>query len=194
MNRDELLGKVKEQMTDHRFTHTLGVASTAVALAERYGADKQKAELAGILHDFCKYWDKDRMKELIEQSELIPRDLLSYDKELWHAPVGALVVERDLHIEDAEVLNAIRFHTSGRPGMSLLERILWLADYIEPGRHFPGVEEIRELADQDLNKALVRALGNTITFLAKQQKRIYPLTVQTYNDLIQELDRQERSS
>lgn len=194
MNRDELLGKVKEQMTDHRFTHTLGVASTAVALAERYGADKQKAELAGILHDFCKYWDKDRMKELIEQSELIPRDLLSYDKELWHAPVGALVVERDLHIEDAEVLNAIRFHTSGRPGMSLLERILWLADYIEPGRHFPGVEEIRELANQDLNRALVRALGNTITFLVKQQKRIYPLTIQTYNDLIQEFDRQERSS
>ncbi|WP_134700105.1 bis(5'-nucleosyl)-tetraphosphatase (symmetrical) YqeK [Ammoniphilus sp. YIM 78166] len=194
MNRDELLSKVKEQMTDHRFTHTLGVASTAVALAERYGADQQKAELAGFLHDFCKYWDKSRMKEWIEQSDRIPDDLLRYDKELWHAPVAALVVERDLHIEDAEVLNAIRFHTSGRPGMSLLERILWLADYIEPGRHFPGVEEVRELANQDLNRALVKALGNTITFLVKQQKRIYPLTIDTYNDLVQELDRQERSS
>ncbi len=194
MNRDELLGRVKEQMTDHRFTHTLGVASTAVALAERYGADQQKAELAGFLHDFCKYWGKDRMKELIEQSDRIPCDLLTYDKELWHAPVGALVVERDLNIKDAEVLNAIRFHTSGRPGMSLLERILWLADYIEPGRHFPGVDEVRELANQDLNRALVKALGNTITFLVKQQKRIYPLTIDTYNDLVQELDRQERSS
>lgn len=184
MNREELLSKVKEQMTDHRFIHTLGVASTAVALAERFGADIRKAELAGLLHDFCKFWDKGRMRDIIEKEPAIPNELLGYDKELWHAPVGAMVVRQELGIKDQEILDAISYHTSGRPGMSKLEKILWLADYIEPGRQFPGVDEVRELAQQHLDVALVQALGNTISFLVKQKKRIYPLTLQTYNDLV----------
>ncbi len=187
MNREELLSKVKEQMTDHRFLHTLGVASTAVTLAERFGADPQKAELAGLLHDFCKYWEKSKMRGIMEREPSIPADLLDYDKELWHAPVGAIVARQELGIEDQEVLDAIAYHTSGRPGMSRLEKILWLADYIEPGRQFPGVEEIRELAEQHLDFALAQALGNTISFLVKQKKRIYPLTLQTYNDIIYSL-------
>lgn len=184
MNREELLSKVKEQMTDHRFMHTLGVAATAVALAERFGADAQKAELAGLLHDFCKFWDKGKMREIVERESSLPGELLDYDKELWHAPVGAIVARQELGIQDQEILDAIAYHTSGRPGMSRLEKILWLADYIEPGRQFPGVEEVRELAEQDLDLALLQALGNTITFLVKQKKKIYPLTLHTYNDLV----------
>ena len=193
MNDANLLDKVKAQMTAHRFTHTLGVADTAVLLSERYGEDKEKAYLAGILHDYCKFWEKERMKEIIVQADSISTDILDYDKELWHAPVGAYVVQQELNIQDTAVLDAIRFHTSGRPGMSQLEKILWLADYIEPGRHFPGVDEVRELAVQDLNKALVKAMGNTIIFLVKQGKRIYPLTLETYNDLVRQIEKQERS-
>ena len=184
MNREELLRKVKQQMNDHRFQHTLGVASTAVKLAKKYGADPDQAELAGILHDYCKYWDKERMRSIIEENEQISSDLLRYDKELWHAPVGAIVVKKELGIADPIVLDAIAYHTSGRSGMGLLEKILWLADYIEPGRHFPGVEEVRELAENNLDGALIKAVGNTILFLVKQKKRIYPLTLETYNDLI----------
>lgn len=193
MKDEHLLEKVKAQMTAHRFTHTLGVADTAVSMSERYGEDKERAYLAGILHDYCKFWEKDRMKQIIMQEDSIPSDILDYDKELWHAPVGAHVVQQELQIQDAAVLNAIRYHTSGRPGMSQLEKILWLADYIEPGRHFPGVEEVREMAKQDLNKALVKAMGNTIVFLVKQGKRIYPLTLETYNDLVKQIEKQERS-
>lgn len=187
MDREKMIEIVKEQMTDHRFQHTLGVAATAAELANRYGADPLKADTAGLLHDFCKFWDKERMKSIILESPVIPSDLLHYDKELWHAPVGAAVVREQLGIEDSDVLDAITYHTSGRPGMSLFEKILWLADYIEPGRQFPGVEVVREMAQQDLNLALVQALGNTITFLVKQKKRIYPLTLETYNDLVQNL-------
>ncbi|MEW9667319.1 bis(5'-nucleosyl)-tetraphosphatase (symmetrical) YqeK [Ammoniphilus sp. 3BR4] len=193
MNVENLLDRVKAQMTAHRFAHTLGVADTAVSLSERYGEEKEKAYLAAILHDYCKFWEKDRMKQIIMQEDSIPSDILDYDKELWHAPVGAYVVQQELHIQDAAVLDAIRFHTSGRPGMSQLEKILWLADYIEPGRHFPGVDEVREIAKRDLTKALVKALGNTIVFLVKQGKRIYPLTLETYNDLVRQIEQQERS-
>jgi len=184
MKREELLQRVKEQMNEHRFTHTLGVASTSVKLAKKYGADPEQAELAGLLHDFCKYWDKERMKAIIEESDQIPSDLLQYDKELWHAPVGAVVVKNEMGVSDPLVLNAIASHTSGRPGMGLLEKILWLADYIEPGRHFPGVDEVREIAEKSLDQALITAMGNTIIFLVKQKKQIYPLTLETYNDLI----------
>ncbi|HJV44388.1 MAG TPA: bis(5'-nucleosyl)-tetraphosphatase (symmetrical) YqeK [Bacillota bacterium] len=187
MDREELLKRVQEQMPEHRFTHTQGVASTAVRLANQYGANEDDAELAGILHDYCKYWNKEKMQEIIEQTNSIPKDLLLFDKELWHAPVAACVAEKELGIYNPDVLSAIRFHTSGRTGMSLLEKIVWLSDYIEPGRIFPGVEEVRLLAEQNLDQALIKAFGNTISFLAKQGKKIYPLTLEAYNDLVQQV-------
>lgn len=184
MNREEWLAKVKEQMTDHRFIHTLGVAQTAVALAEKYGADPGKADLAGILHDYCKYWDKDKMHDILIQDMSVEKELLEYDKELWHAPAGAYIAQHELGVHDEEIINAIRFHTSGRTNMGKLEKVLWLADYIEPGRHFPGVDEVRELAARDLDEALIQAFANTISFLVKHGKRVYPLTLFTYNDLV----------
>ncbi|MCP6368247.1 bis(5'-nucleosyl)-tetraphosphatase (symmetrical) YqeK, partial [Klebsiella pneumoniae] len=81
--------------------------------------------------------------------------------ELWHAPVGAFLVRNEVGITDKEVLDAIAYHTSGRPGMTLLEKIVYVADYIEPGRRFPGVDEVRELAKKDLNAALIQSLKNT---------------------------------
>jgi predicted HD superfamily hydrolase involved in NAD metabolism len=184
MKREEWLEKAKAQMTDHRFIHTLGVAQTAIELAGKYGADPEKADLAGILHDYCKFWDKAKMREIIMQDPSVEKDLLNYDKELWHAPAGAYIVKNDLGIKDEEITNAIRFHTSGRPNMSKLEKIIWLADYIEPGRHFPGVDEVRELAARSLDHALIQAFANTIGFLVQHGRRVYPLTLYTYNDLV----------
>jgi predicted HD superfamily hydrolase involved in NAD metabolism len=104
--------------------------------------------------------------------------------ELWHAPVGAYLVEKEVGIVDAEIIDAIRFHTSGRPKMTMLEKVIYVADYIEPGRHFPGVEEVRELAKTSLNEALIKAIHNTIVFLMKKKQPIYPNTFLTYNDLV----------
>jgi predicted HD superfamily hydrolase involved in NAD metabolism len=183
MERDAALKIVKEQITEHRYQHTLGVMETAIVLAKHYGADVKKAELAAIFHDYAKFRPKEEMKEII-LDQGFPEDLLSFNAELWHAPVGAYLVEMEAGIKDQEVLGAIRYHTSGRPGMSLLEKIIYLADYIEPGRHFPGVDEVRLMAKENLNTALIQAVKNTILFLMKKNQPIYPDTFQTYNDLV----------
>ena len=183
MNRDQALAIVKEQLTEHRFLHTIGVMETAINLAAKYGADTKKAELAAIFHDYAKFRSKEEMREIIIK-EGMPSELLEYNSELWHAPVGAFLTEKEAGINDKEVLDAIRYHTSGRPGMVLLEKIIYLADYIEPGRHFPGVCEVRDLAETNLNKALIKAVQNTIMFLMKKGQPVFPASFQTYNDLV----------
>jgi predicted HD superfamily hydrolase involved in NAD metabolism len=183
MDKQQMLDVVKQQITPHRYQHTLGVVETSILLARRYGADPLKAEIAAIFHDYAKFRDLDEMIQIIQSVESIPNDLLNYDKELYHAPVGAFLVQSEVGIEDKEVLDAIRFHTTGRPNMSLLEKVVCLADYIEPGRHFPGVEEVRELAQKDLNQALARSLHNTILFLEKRTQVVYPLTREAYKFL-----------
>ncbi|WP_026693928.1 bis(5'-nucleosyl)-tetraphosphatase (symmetrical) YqeK [Peribacillus kribbensis] len=183
MNREQALELVKAQITDKRYQHTLGVAESALALARKYGADPHKAELAAIFHDYAKFRPKEEMKQIIIDQEM-PSDLLSFHSELWHAPVGAYLVQKETGVEDPEVLDAIKYHTSGRPGMGLLEKIIYLADYIEPGRNFPGVDEVRELAEKDLDAALLKAMKNTISFLLSKSSAVYPETFFAYNDMI----------
>ncbi|WP_042458609.1 bis(5'-nucleosyl)-tetraphosphatase (symmetrical) YqeK [Neobacillus dielmonensis] len=183
MERETALNLVKPQLTEHRYQHTLGVMETAITLAKRYGADEKKAEIAAIFHDYAKFRPKEEMKAIITEQNF-PQDLLDFNAELWHAPVGAYLVEKEAGVTDQEVLNAIRYHTSGRPGMTLLEKIVYLADYIEPGRHFPGVEEVRQMAEEDLDQALIKAVQNTIMFLMRKNQQVYPETFHTYNDLI----------
>lgn len=167
MNREQALEIVKEQLTDHRYQHTIGVMNSAIELAERFGADVKKAEMSAIFHDYAKFHPKEEMEACITAEDM-PSDLLKYNSELWHAPVGAYLVETKVGITDREILEAIRYHTSGRANMSLLEKVVYLADYIEPGRHFPGVEEVRELAQRDLDEALIQAVKNSILFLMKK--------------------------
>ncbi|HYK73072.1 MAG TPA: bis(5'-nucleosyl)-tetraphosphatase (symmetrical) YqeK [Pseudoneobacillus sp.] len=183
MDRNKALEIVKKQLTEHRYIHTIGVMETAIVLANQYHSDSKKAELAAIFHDYAKFRPKEEMKNIILDKNL-GSDLLLYNQELWHAPVGAYLVEIEVGITDSEVLDAIRFHTSGRPDMTLLEKIIYVADYIEPGRHFPGVEEVRELAKISLDEALIKAIHNTIVFLMKKRQPIYPDTFLTYNDLV----------
>lgn len=183
MDRNEALRIVKGQLPERRFKHTVGVMETAVALAKLYGADEKKAELAAIFHDYAKYRSREEMEKVILEENL-PRDLLEHNIELWHAPVGAVLVEKETGISDEDILNSIRYHTTGRAGMTLLEKIIFLADYIEPGRNFPGVDEVRALARENLDLAMIKALANTISFLLEKRQLIYPDTIHTYNDLI----------
>lgn len=183
MNRDIALQIVKAQLTEHRYQHTLGVMDTAIELAELYGADVRKAEAAAIFHDYAKFRPKEEMQQIIIEQGMNPL-LLEYNSELWHAPVGAYLIEKEVGITDSEVLDAVRYHTSGRPEMTLLEKVIYLADYIEPGRHFPGVEEVRDLARISLTDALIASIKNTIVFLMKKNQRVFPDTFDTYNHLI----------
>lgn len=186
MNREAMMEQVRAQMPTKRWQHTVGVMTAAAELAERFGGDRDKAELAALLHDYCKYWPIERQVQMVLDKGL-PRDLLDYDKQLLHAPVGAAAVEEELGIDDAEVLDAIRWHTSGRVGMTQLDKIVCLADYIEPGRDFPGVHNIRQLAEHSLEEALVAGFDSTIRFLLEKNSKVYPLTMLARNALLDEI-------
>lgn len=185
MNREQMMEKVRQQMPERRWDHTLGVMQSAVALAGRYDVDPHKAELAALLHDYTKFWPIKRQAEIIREAAL-PLELLEYDHQLWHAPSGAWVVQQELNISDEEVLDAIRYHTSGRENMTKLDKVICLADYIEPGRKFPGVEEIRALANQSIEQALIAAFDSTIRYLLSSGKKVFPLTIQARNALIEQ--------
>nr|WP_091837069.1 bis(5'-nucleosyl)-tetraphosphatase (symmetrical) YqeK [Marininema halotolerans] len=177
---------VKDELNRSRFEHTERVVDTALILAKRFGADPVKAEQAALLHDICKCWSEEKLKEHIVRGDY-PNDLLQYNKELWHAPVGAYVVQKDLGIVDKEVLDAICYHTSGRPHMTLLDKVIFVADYMEPARRFPGVEEVRQLAESDLDRALLKSLDNTLLFLIQKGMTVYPLTLSARNNMVEQV-------
>ncbi|CAM2834252.1 bis(5'-nucleosyl)-tetraphosphatase (symmetrical) YqeK [Paenibacillus sediminis] len=187
--RDELIAAVSKQMPKERWKHTQGVMETAVWLAEKYGADPEKADLAAILHDVSKYWPVKEMEAIIRENDHLNQELLEYDKPLWHSEVGYFVAKRDYGVEDTEVLDAIRYHTSGRVGMTLLDKVVCLADYMEPGRDFPGVNNIRELANHSLEEALLAGFESTIGFLLSKRQIIYPMTILARNDLVRQIGR-----
>ncbi|CDO01829.1 phosphohydrolase [Oceanobacillus picturae] len=173
---------VEPHLTEARFDHSLRVAETARYLADLYGGSKEKAELAGILHDYAKYRPLEEMEQQIKAFNL-PNDLLDFHSELWHAPIGAILVEEECGLKDEDIKGAIKYHTTGRANMTKLEKIIFLADYIEPGRSFPGIEEVRESAKTNLEHACWLAVRNTIQYLIRKNAKIYPDTFHAYNDL-----------
>lgn len=186
MKIDEAIMLVQSQLSIKRFEHTMRVAETAKELAHLYHVDLQKAELAAILHDYAKDFPVNKLKQILMEGHF-PQDLLHYDKELWHGPVGAYILRTEYGISDTDILHAVRFHTTGRSKMSKLELIIYVADYIEPGRQFPAVHEVRTIAQEDLFKAAWAVSRNTIQFLLKKNTLVYPDTINVYNDLTRRL-------
>lgn len=176
---DSLLAEVKGQVNPNRFQHILGVIDTAKKLAQQVGVDVTKAEIAAILHDYCKEWRKEELQNILINH--LDTHWLSYSMATWHAPVGAYVAQQKFDIIDCDIFNAIYFHTTGRARMSLLEKVIWVADYIEPGRSFPGVEVARDLAKVSLDEALCYGLKSTIQYLTNREQTIHPYTFEAYN-------------
>ncbi|OJG81181.1 HD domain-containing protein [Enterococcus ratti] len=172
--------KVQMRMSERRFKHVLGVEETAIALAAKYGASIEKASIAALTHDYAKERPDDEFISVIEHEEYDP-DLLHYGNAIWHGLVGASFVEKELGITDEEILQAIRVHTTGAAQMSLLDKIIYVADYIEPGRSFPGVQDAREIALLDLDEAVAFETKRTLVHLVEQEQQIYPKTIETYN-------------
>lgn len=187
MNLNDALAIVKPELKAERYEHTKRVVETAVKLVRVHGGNECEAEVAAALHDIAKYHSKSEMKRIIQSNITFPKDLLFYHHELWHAPIGAMLVKQKYEINNEAILDAICYHTTGRANMSRLEKIIFLADYIEPGRVFPGVEETRELAWYDLEKGCWMALRNTINFLMSKEQPIYPDTFKAYNDLTKQI-------
>ncbi|MFW8597592.1 bis(5'-nucleosyl)-tetraphosphatase (symmetrical) YqeK [Enterococcus innesii] len=178
--RELLMQKVQMQMSQKRFEHVLGVEKTAVALAEKYGASPVKASIAALTHDYAKERNDEEF-QLVIRRDGFDLDLLNWNNAIWHGLVGADFVQRELEIDDEEILQAIRLHTTGAAKMSLLDKIIYVADYIEPGRTFPGVVEAREIAMIDLDAAVAYETKHTLLHLIETEAVIYPKTIETYN-------------
>lgn len=184
MKIEEAQRAIRGILPEKRYVHSLGVSETAGKLADKYGADRGRAELAGMLHDIVKYFSSEQLRAIILRRPDISDDFLQYSDKLWHAPAGAAYVQETYGIGDRELLSAMAHHTTGKKGMTDLEKIIFLADYIEPGRDFPGVDEVREAAGQSLDEAVFQELRQTITHLLNKRQRVYPETFEAYNDLV----------
>lgn len=175
--------KAMEKTLDHkRFEHTLGVAYTAAALAMRYGEDIIKAETAGMLHDCAKCMSNEKRLSICEKHNISVNEIERRNPFLLHAKVGSYIAMKKYNIHDRDTINAILNHTTGRPDMSLLEKIIYVADYIEPGRkQAPNLTEIRKMAFIDLDKALFRILEDTLDYLHDEEGDIDSMTQKTYD-------------
>lgn len=180
LTRDKLIQTIQSQMSQKRLQHVLGVEQAAVQLAEKYGASIEAASIAALTHDYAKERSNKEMQDLIF-NEKLDLEWLDYGSNIWHGPLGAILVERELGISDADILNAIRHHTIGAEKMTVLEQVIYVADYIEPGRNFPGVEHARTLAAENLQSAVRYETKQILQHLIEQNKKIYPKTITTYN-------------
>lgn len=173
--------KLQSALSVKRYIHTMGVVDEAVKLAEIYGThkDKEKAKIAGLLHDCAKDYPADLKKRLCKEYH-IPIDMvMKKNLDLIHPFLGAEIAKREYLVEDEEILNAIRYHTTGRNQMTLLEKVVFIADYIEAGREeFEGLEEARRLAYLDLDMAMKYILEETIAYVEERKRELHPLSIE----------------
>lgn len=182
---------LKKHLSKDRYQHTLRVAYTAVAMAMRYNPDTgnsdfiKRAETAGLLHDCAKCMDNDKKIKICEKNNIPYSSFEASHPYLLHGKVGAYIARKKFNIQDEDILQAITWHTTGRPEMSLLEKIIFIADYIEPSRNpIPELDEIRQLAFIDIDKAMEKILSNTLKFLEAKGNPIDQMTRTTYNSYV----------
>jgi len=173
--------KIKREMDEGRYQHTLGVMYTCASLAMRYEYDIPKAQLAGLLHDCAKCIPNGKKLRLCEKHNIQITDVERRNPFLLHAKLGAFLAMHQYHVTDKEVISAILNHTTGKPNMSLLDKIVYVADYIEPRRNkAPNLTEVRKLAFIDLDEALYKILSDTIGYLSEGQGETDEMTWKAY--------------
>ena len=183
--RDEqFIEIIRTRLTDYRFRHSLCVAEEARLLAQRYGADPQKAYTAGILHDIMKDTPGETQLEMLSQYGVALDPVERQSPTLWHARTGEVFLRNILDIRDEEMLRAIRYHTTGRAGMSLLEQVLFVADFTSADRNYPDVDVMRDLARRSLEEAILYGVAYTIRDLMDRKRTVHPDTVALYNDIV----------
>ncbi len=181
-NQLKKIRKAVEKVQDaKRFEHTLGVEYTAAALAMRYECDINDARTAGLLHDCAKCFSDEKRLSICRKNHIKVTEVERKNPFLLHAKVGAYLAREKYGIKEPDILNAIQNHTTGRRNMSLLEKIIFVADYIEPGRkHAPNLTETRKLAFIDIDRALVTILKDTLEYLKRSGGEIDPMTEETW--------------
>lgn len=176
---------LKSRLNEKRYHHSLCVADEARRLAIKYGADSEKAYLAGLLHDITKNETNEEQLHLLKEFDIIADNVTLGSHKLWHAVTGAAYIEKILKIEDKEIISAVRYHTTAKKNMTLLEKILYLADFSSADRDYDDVHIMREKVDISLTDAMRYALSYTITELLEKQVPIHPDTFGAYNEVME---------
>lgn len=184
MNKIDYEAIIKPFLSQKRYYHSLCVRDAAVHLAKKYEVNEEKAEIAGILHDIMKDVPPDEQLKMMMRYDIILTDVERSAQKLWHAMLGEAYLEKELKITDAEILNAVRYHTTGRANMTLLDKIIFIADFISADRDYDGVEELRKAAEVSLEEAIIEGMVYTIQDLAKDCRAIHPDTIAAYNEAV----------
>lgn len=183
MNIEKYMSEL-DSLSEYRRIHSLNVSEEAVRFAERYGADVEKARLAGLLHDVTKETDNERQLQIIENGGIMLTELERRSPKLWHAISGACYVRDVLGIDDEDIFNAIRYHTTARAGMSLLEKVIFLADFTSAERSYPDIDVIREHAENSLEDGMLYGIKFTISRLVGRGDLVSPDALAAYNEIL----------
>ncbi len=178
---DSIVSYIEKNFSEKRKIHTEGVRVTAIHLAEKYGADVKKAETAALFHDMFRSLSVDVLNYYVKHLELDEKYMNNCN--LAHGKIAAIVMEREFDIHDEDILNAVKYHTTGRANMSKLEKVIYISDAIEPNRAYPGVDELRKIAEEDLDRACLVSLERTINFVRDQGNFLDEDTILAKEDL-----------
>ena len=184
MTQKEAKELVRSRLSDKRYEHTLNVKKMAVKLARRYGADEDRAALAALLHDAAKEIPKDEMRALMRTYPQYAEGGEERPVPVWHGVCAAILARTRWGVTDEAVLSAIACHTAGKPGMSKLDKIVYLADMTSAERDWPGVERLRKLERKDLDAAMLAALKQTNDFVLSEGKPLDPMSKAAYEDIL----------
>ncbi len=176
---------LSERLDHYRFLHSLNVAESAASLARVYGADEEKAYFAGLVHDIMKNENKADMLKMLEKGGIILSRTEKSNPKLWHAMAGAVCLKEECGITDEEILSSVRYHTTGKAGMNLFDKIIYVADYISAERNYPDVGIMRQLSlEKGLDEACLYSLQYTLKALSEKETVIHPDSLDFYNELI----------
>lgn len=186
---DEIKQYIKENISSSRYVHTLGVVEMAKHLAVLNNECEEKAEVAALIHDIAKSMPIDKQIEILKNNNFELDKITLNSPQILHGFVGAIIAKELMNITDEDIINAIKYHTIGKAYMTTLEKIVYIADYIEPNRNYPGVEELREITKNNLNLGVLQGLENTIIHVIKQKQLVHPQTMEARNFLLLEINK-----
>ncbi len=184
MQTDGIISFLYDNLDSKRITHSLNTAEMASKLAKIHGADAQKAYIAGLLHDIAKGMCSKGLEKTAKSYGIVADEYEQNNQELLHGKLGAAMANKMLGINDEDILNAIRWHTTGRAGMSLLEKIVYIADLTEPSRNFKDIDSIRKLAQKDIDASMCLALQRVMEFVKSKGFSLHPNSIKAYDNLI----------
>ncbi len=187
MDIEEIKSKLKQMLSEKRYTHSINVMETSRALALKYGEKAENAALAGLIHDCARGLTEEKTFELCTKNNIAVDSIMKQKPLLLHGEVGAILATGMFGIDDSAILEAVRVHTMGKENMDKLSSIVFIADYIEPGRSYPGVERVREAADISLERAIVEGINNTISYTLGKAGLLHPQIITTRNWALERL-------